>query len=288
MSPTLPRRGPVLDCPRIIRMRPDGLRDFGLTCYNRTYKKEAHLTQINSNSSIPLYRQIAGALHKRIRQGLMEEGSQFSSEARLGEEFGVSRITVRQALAELEQKDLVERVPGKGTYVRRREPRAERITRLSGFGENMAALGITAGYRTLRAEEVIAPSEVSDRLGVPGRRLYLVERVLLADGVPVGAHISYLPMWLVNNASEAFGPDLLTNGSLYAAVEKAGASVHRAEEIVEPVLLGPSEAEKLETGDGDLALQIRRTVYDISDRPIEYVTITYRADSYTFRLELRA
>jgi len=53
-------------------------------------------------------------------------------------------------------------------------------------------------------------------------------------------------------------------------------------------LLGWSEAERLDTVEGSLALQIRRTVYDPDDRPIEYVTITYRADSYTFRLELRA
>jgi len=218
----------------------------------------------------------------------MGEGDQLPSEAGLGEEFGVSRITVRQALAELEQKELIERVPGKGTYVRSREPKVERITRLSGFGENMAAVGLTAGYRTLRAGQTMAPPEVSDRLGVSGRRAYLIERVLLADGAPVGAHVSYMPLWLIREAPEAFEREALESGSLYAAVGKAGAVVHRAEEIVEPVLLGWSEAERLDTVEGSLALQIRRTVYDPDDRPIEYVTITYRADSYTFRLELRA
>lgn len=259
-----------------------------MSCYNRTYEKERKLPQISSNSATPLYRQIADALQGHIREGVMEEGMQLPSEAGLGEEFGVSRITVRQALAELEQKGLVERVPGKGTYVRRRDPKVERITRLSGFGENMAALGLTAGYSTWRAEETAAPPEVSDRLGVSGRKAYLIERVLLADGNPVGQHVSYLPLWLVNNAPRAFEKEALEAGSLYAAVEEAGASVYRAEEVVEPVLLGRDEAERLETDEGALALQIRRTVYDADDRTLEYVTITYRADSYTFRLELRA
>lgn len=265
------------------------MRAYRLSCYNRTYRKEITLTQIRTNSSIPLYRQIADALEGRIRQGGLEEGQQLPSEARLGEGFGVSRITVRQALAELEQKGLVERVPGKGTYARRSDAKVERITRLSGFGENMAALGLTASYRVLRAEEAVAPPEVADRLGVPGRRAFLVERVLLADGTPVGAHVSYMPMWLVNDAPGEFAKDALQEGgSLYDAVAAAGSSLGRAEEIVEPVVLDASEAGRLETEDRALGLQVRRTVYDPDGRPIEYVTITYRADSYTFRLELRA
>lgn len=264
------------------------LRLSGISCYNKIYGKEHELTQITSNSATPLYRQIAGVLQERVRASVFGEGDQLPSEAGLGEEFGVSRITVRQALAELEQKELVERVPGKGTYVRRRGPKVERITRLTGFGENMAALGITAGYRTLRAGETAAPTEVSDRLGVSGRRSYLVERVLLADGEAVGAHVSYMPLWLVRNAPTAFELEALESGSLYEAVEKAGTALYRAEEIVEPVLLDRSEAEKLEAEEGSLALQIRRTVYDPGEHPIEYVTITYRADSYTFRLELKA
>lgn len=259
-----------------------------ITGHTEEKDRERKLSQISSNSATPLYRQIADALQDRIRAGILDDGDQLPSEAGLGDEFGVSRITVRQALAELGQKGLVERVPGKGTYVRRRDPKVERITRLSGFGENMAALGLRAGYRTLRAERVIAPPEVSDRLGVSGQKAYLIERVLLADGAPVGSHISYMPMWLVNDAPETFEKRALEGGSLYAAVEKAGSSLARAEEIVEPVLLGKSEAENLETEERSLALQIRRTVYDLDDRPIEYVTITYRADSYTFRLELRA
>lgn len=264
------------------------MRAYRLSCYNRIYRKESPLTEIRTNSSIPLYRQIADALEGRIRQGGLEEGQQLPSEAGLGEEFGVSRITVRQALAELEQKGLVERVPGKGTYARRSEAKVERITRLSGFGENMTALGLTASYRILQAEEAVAPPEIADRLGVPGRRAFLVERVLLADGTPVGAHVSYMPMWLVNDAPGGFARDALREGSLYAAVEAAGSSLARAEEIVEPVVFDASDARRLETEDGALGLQVRRTAYDPDDRPIEYVTITYRADSYTFRLELRA
>lgn len=215
-------------------------------------------------------------------------GARIPSEARLGEDFGVSRITIRQSLAELEREGLLERVPGKGTFVRERSAKVERLTRLSGFGENMASLGLRAGYRTLRAEEALAPLEAADRLSAPGRRAFVVERILLADGDPVGMHLSYLPLWLVRNAPSSFDLVSLDRGSLYAAFEEAGSVLKRAEEIVEPALLFAGEADKVEAEEGDLALKIRRTVYDTEGHPVEYVIITYRADSYTFRLDLQA
>ena len=62
--------------------------------------------------------------------------------------------------------------------------------------------------------------------------------------------------------------------------------LHRAEEIVEPYTVAGEEAQQLGMQEGGLPLRIRRTVYDLEGRPIEYVIITYRADSYTFRIEL--
>jgi DNA-binding GntR family transcriptional regulator len=69
-------------------------------------------------------------------------------------------------------------------------------------------------------------------------------------------------------------------------MEEAGLRLSRAEEIVEPYLCDGKEAERLDLDEGGLALRIRRTVYGPDERSLEYVTITYRADSYTFRVEL--
>src|SRR5215216_6316626 len=119
-----------------------------------------------------MYRQLSNLIRQQIERGELATGDQAPSEARLSERYGISRITVRQALAELERDALVEKVPGKGTFVREPKPRVERLTRLSGFGENMAALGLRAGYQTLRAEEGLVPEGVTDRLRSPGKRAY--------------------------------------------------------------------------------------------------------------------
>lgn len=234
-----------------------------------------------------MYRQLHDLIRSQIEHGELKASERIPSEAQLGTGFGVSRITVRQALAELEREGLIDRVPGKGTFVREPARKVERLTRLSGFGENMAALGLSAGYETLQAEETLVSAEIADRLRVAGRRAFVVRRKLFADGRPVGVHVSYLPLWLVQRAPEGtFGSESLERHSLYRVIEGMGVELVRAEEIVEPVLLGAREAAQLDAEEGDLALKTRRTVYDSNDRPIEYVIILYRADSYTFRIEL--
>lgn len=245
------------------------------------------MTEIIADTPVPMYRQLANLIRDRIQRGELVSGVRIPSEAELGDTYKISRITVRQALSELEWEGLLERVPGKGTFVRRSAGRVERTTRLTGFGENMAGLGRKAGYATLRAGEETVPLEVVDRLRLPEARAFVVDRVLLTDGRPVGAHLSYLPLWIVEGApTGAFSREALDGGSLYGAIEDSGVVLSRAEEIVEPALAGPEDAKKLDIDEGGLVLRVTRTVYDAEERPLEYVFITYRSDVYTFRQQL--
>jgi len=109
------------------------------------------MADIVANSPVPMYRQLASLIRDHIRRREPPPGVRVPSETELGAAYGVSRITVRHALSELERDGLLERTPGKGFFVRRDAGRVERLTRLSGFGENVSDLGIRAGYDTLRA-----------------------------------------------------------------------------------------------------------------------------------------
>ncbi|MCC6314774.1 MAG: GntR family transcriptional regulator, partial [Thermomicrobiales bacterium] len=101
---------------------------------------------IDANSAIPMYRQLADLLRAQIADGELGDGDRLPSEAQLGETHGISRITVRQALAELERAGMLLRVPGKGAFVRAHSP-IQGLTRLSGFSESARAAGREAGYR---------------------------------------------------------------------------------------------------------------------------------------------
>ena len=242
---------------------------------------------VMSNSAVPLYRQLADLLRARIADGALRDGDRLPSEAQLGEAHGVSRITVRQALAELEQSGVLVRAPGKGTFVCTRPRPIEGLARLSSFSENARAAGREAGYRVLRVGEADAPREVSSRLGITDRRVFVVERVLLANGSPVGVHASHLPLWLARQAPPGtLEPDALARASLYAAVEAGGVALHRGEEWLEPALAGEEGAQRLELEPGSLVQRVRRLVYDAWERPILFEVDTYRPDAYSYRVEL--
>ncbi len=247
----------------------------------------SRVTAIRAEAATPKYQQLAHLIRERIDRGEFAQGDRIPSEAQLGDSYKISRITIRQALSGLERDGLLERVPGKGTFVRKRSSLVERATGLTGFGENVAALGIEPGYRTLRAELARVPMEIADRLRLQSPKAFVVDRVLLADGEPVAKHISYLPPWIVKKATpNSFTTASLDKGSLYRAIEQAGVRMCRADEVVEPGLASDDEAEQMEMKASDLVLRVTRTVYDADGVPLEHVLLTYRADSYTYRATL--
>ncbi len=245
------------------------------------------MTTIDANSITPLYRQLTQLLRGQISSGAIADGARLPSEARLGEQYGVSRITIRQALADLERQGLLERAPGKGTFVRRRPRPIEGLTRLSGFSETAAAAGLEAGYQVLAAEERDVAPEIAERLTLPEPRAYVVERVLLANGAPVGMHASAIPRWLAEQVRPgALSAEHLAHASLYAAIESAGVVLLRAIESLEPAFAGDDHGRRLELEPTALVQRVRRTVYDAEGRPVIYEADTYRPDAFTYRVEL--
>ena len=239
---------------------------------------------ISPQSSVPLYRQLAALLRRQIEQHQLAPGERIPSEAEIGRQYSISRITVRQALAELERDGLVQRVPGKGTFVHGAGPHVQALTRLSSFRENSLASGVTPGYRVIDIGWREGPVEEASVFG--DESLYLVYRVLLADGVSIGTSRSLLPSWLVQLAPERFSRDNLMHNSLYTAMEAAGATPDRAEEVVGPDIADAEEAGLLAVPEGSLLLQVERLTYDTSGRPIEHVTDRYDRNRYSYRIEL--
>ncbi|HEY2029858.1 MAG TPA: GntR family transcriptional regulator, partial [Myxococcales bacterium] len=156
---------------------------------------------------LPLYAQVETALAASIADGTLEPGTQLPPEDALTERFGVSRTTIRQTVQNLARRGLVEIRRGKGTFVT--EPKiTQELTELSGFVEDMEALGRLATARVLSQEAVPAGKEVADRLGLaPRARVVRIRRVRLADGVPLSFDETWLPRDL---GEKVLGHDLQT------------------------------------------------------------------------------
>src|ERR1700716_648581 len=114
----------------------------------------------------PLYSQTADALRVRITQGMWRQGDRVPSEVQLCEEFGVSSITMRRAVATLVTEGLLVRIQGKGTYVASDHAVVQGPPRLTSFTHDMQLRGWRSTARLLTMETLRAPVPIAHRLGM--------------------------------------------------------------------------------------------------------------------------
>src|SRR6201996_7645460 len=148
---------------------------------------------IDPQSALPLYAQIESELAAGIRDGSLPPGDRLPSEDSLIERFAVSRTTIRKTIQNLTQSGLIEIRRGKGTFVT--QPKiTQELMELSGFVEDMRALGRTPTARLLSKQVVEATDVVARQLALtPGTLVVRIERVRLADDMPLSFDETYLP-----------------------------------------------------------------------------------------------
>src|ERR1700747_3027147 len=140
----------------------------------------------------PLYAKIEETIATEIAEGEYPPGDQLPTEDELLQRLEVSRITVRRAIQNLVHRGLLEIRRGRGTFVAEPHIEAE-LTKLSGFVEDMNAAGRRASARVVSQGVVPATARIAERLQLArGTRVMRIERVRLADGVPVSFDETYL------------------------------------------------------------------------------------------------
>ena len=230
----------------------------------------------------PRYQQFARHLARAIRSRLLPPDTQLPSERDLAEIAEVSRVTIRKAVAELVAEGLVEQRHGAGSFVLPHARKLQQsLSSLVSFTENMTARGKTSSSVVLQ-RGLFAP--MPDELMVlgltTGDRVARVRRLRSAGDVPMAIEISALPEDILPR------PDQVST-SLYAVLRQDGAAPTRAIQRVTAANLGREDAGLLNMAEGDAVLQIDRTGYLASGRPIEYTRGLYRSDLYDFVSELR-
>ena len=223
-----------------------------------------------------VHAQIEDWLAGEIAVGALVPGDRLPTEHDLAAWFGVSRMTLRHALAELTRRGLVTRAVGRhgGTFVA--APKLEQdLTTLAGFSEQLRRHGMVAGARVLTATQRAAgPAAAAALRLAEDDPVYEVRRIRLADGRPMVLERSLFP------AARFPGMlDCRLDGSLYELLEvKYGLRPHRARESLEPVTAGVREAEALEIAEGAPLMLVVRTAYARSGEPLEYARDLFRGD----------
>ncbi len=238
---------------------------------------------LDRSSPMPLYYQLRTSLLEQIQQGALKPGDPIPTERELIARFGVSRITVRQAVNSLMVDGLLYRRQGLGTFVRSARIEQELAT-LTGFAEEMIFRGLTPGARVISAEMREPESEVAAKLRLqPGEKVFCLVRVRLADGEPMALEVTQYPAEM----GQRLAAENL-EGSLYDLLEgKFGVVLDWADQTIESVLADETTARQLAVKRGTPVLLVERVTYGQDGRSLEYCRSLYRGDRYAYRIQLR-
>ena len=213
----------------------------------------------------------------------MAPGSPVPPERELARDYGTSRTTVRQALAELVVEGRLLRRQGKGTFVAK--PKVAQALELASYTEGMRAHGLHPQTKILEIGYIAADEDLAALLGIrPGGRALRIHRLRLADGEPMSIDTSHLPA----RRFPGLRKQLNRHSSLYEALSSAyGVRLTEAEETIETVLADPHAADLLAVDIGMPLLLLSRHAVDVTGEPVEWAQSWYRGDRYKFVTRLR-
>lgn len=240
------------------------------------YLGEVVTVGIDQQSSRAVYQQIADVLRERIVTHVYPPGAKLPSESELIEEFEVSRLTVRRALAVLVAEQRTEAQRGRGVFVRdvamvmrmgtSRFSREARRRGKGAFAAEAERLGLDWAQEDLELATVPSPPAVRDVLGEP--QAVVKRRRMILAGVPTQLADSYIPL----SVAQEIGYDRGVNapGGIYGLLEQHGHVITRFREEIRVRDASPEEAVTLHVAPGAPVALLVRIAYDQGGRPVEY------------------
>ena len=235
---------------------------------------------LDESSPTPLYLQLQRLIQSQVHSGKLQAGEALPSERDLAHQHGISRVTVRKAISGLVDRGILVQHWGSGTFIAPPARVEQALSRLSSFTDDMMIRGLKPGTRLIdRSCSPAAPKEAM-ALGLsPGEKVSRLQRLRLADDVPMAIEIAAVPA--------RFLPDPgIVEHSLYAALAGRGCAPSRALQRLHAVLLNNDQAKLLDVPPASAALYIERRSFLDDGTPVEFTASYYRGDAYDFVAEL--
>ena len=246
---------------------------------------------MNAVLPLPKYHQIYLVLREQLQEGRFEAG--VPGEHALMEQFGVARVTVRRALQQLAAEGLISREPGRGTRPLGPAPGKAsnspafagdlKRAHLTGLLENLVSMGLRTSVKVLDVSTITASAEVAAALHVlPGSSVQKAVRVRGTREGPMSHMITYVPQAI----GAHFGRRELAKKPILLLLEESGVQVGRAEQHISARLADADVARHLDVSVGSALLAVRRLIYDVKDRPVQWLHGLYRPDRYEYVMQL--
>ena len=244
--------------------------------------RECILTQINKADGIPLYIKIRQQLHDDIERKRLQPGQKIPSEDELASKYGVSRMTVRQSIADLIDEGLLFRRHGVGTFVSHSQVVRDQ-SRLSNLFEEAEQEGVSVSVKVLIADILPAKIKVAQSLNLSeGDLVFHIKTLRETDGIPITVHDAYVPYKII---PQLLQEDLEAN-QLWDIFENYGFHVKRAIQRLEAREAEEEIAALLSVDEGSPIFYKERIVYLDDGNPIEFTYCYNRGDRYALTIML--
>ncbi|QVQ27754.1 GntR family transcriptional regulator [Achromobacter deleyi] len=235
------------------------------------------LDVLDRNAGAPLWAQFRDVVRGKILQGELEVGAKLPTEAEFGEQYGISRIVVREALADLVRNGLIYKIRGQGAFVSARERDEDFVSTVLGFSDEMARKGRTVRTQVL-VQELRAPTaqEAAALALSEGVAVVALKRLRSVDGELQLLVETAVPADLAPGLHRA----RLENRSLYDLLRRQyGLRIVRAERWIDAVAPDALTCELLGMASAEPLLRIESIAYGANGRPLEYYRALHRCKS---------
>jgi GntR family transcriptional regulator len=241
--------------------------------------------KFQKKSGVPLYLQIKEHLLSKIDAGVWPEEAMIPTESELCAEYGVSKITVREAIKLLVHDGRLSRIAGKGTFITPQKIE-QRLNRFFSFTRWAQQNGLEPASRILKVETSPADVHIARHLDIPEQEpVTRIERLRLGNNEPLMLEVIWLPA--------ALCPDIhlqdLSNVPLNDILQSVyGIALVKARESIEPQMADDYMSKLLSIEREVLLLHVEHTAYALGNRIVYFVTSSYRGDRVKFSIELEA
>jgi GntR family transcriptional regulator len=222
---------------------------------------------VSTAAGVPLHRQLFLVLHDEIDRGAIAPGESLPTEQTLCDQFGVSRITVRRALADLAEQGYIERRHGVGSFVREHSP--SDLPAGGSFMEGLRQAQFETEVDVVELGTRRPPRAIAEALQASGELLQIVRvRRQRRTGEPLMVTEAWLPEQLADTLTEP----ALRQTPLYELLQDVGIVVDRIRHEITAEIAGPRNAQLLDTPIGAALLRINRLAF-VGDAPHHHLSV---------------
>jgi len=239
------------------------------------------LTSLYDRSRVPLYVQVASVMRQRIETGYWVEGDKISTLEELESEFGVARVTIRQAIELLRDEGLLDAQQGRGTFVSGKPLHNRWLNLANDFDKVVASIKDNV-IKRVHIEENVAAPELDEHEGEPADAYTFLRSVQYNHGEPFSAVNLYLAQDIFDRDRKRF-----TNGAaLPMLVEMDDVEIAHAFQTLTIGVADPETAEHLKIGLGEPTADCRLVLLDDKGVALYVADIHYRKDCFALRVDL--